>query len=94
VRPETWGFEPLPCERQSGDEIASLVSLYAGNNLIRLISVERIAKMALRAKGKDGSCVDYINGIAGELRRMGIDDPAVSQLWLTLSQLRSGPLTG
>jgi glutathione-specific gamma-glutamylcyclotransferase len=78
----------LPAQLESGDVITPLVPLYEGKNLIRPISAKRIAEMALRATGKDGSCIDYINSIAAELRRLEIDDPAVSQLWWSVSQLR------
>ena len=85
-----FALRALPARLESGDDVIQLVPLYEGKNLIRPISVEQIAKMALRATGKDGSCVCYINGVARELRRLGIDDPAVSQLWLILSQIRKG----
>jgi len=37
--------------------------------------------MVLRANGRDGPCIRYVAGISEELRRLGIDDPTVRDVW-------------
>lgn len=37
--------------------------------------------MVRKAKGTEGSGEEYVRGIAELLPRLGIDDPAVKELW-------------
>lgn len=80
----------LPAQLVAGGEIAAIVPVYEGNNLIPTDPVEVIANLVLQASGKDGTCISYVEGIAEKLDRLGIDDPAVSELW-RIVQSRSNP---
>jgi hypothetical protein len=41
--------------------------------------------MVLAATGTDGTCLAYVNGIAEKLSALGINDPAVTELWRAVS---------
>lgn len=86
-----FSLRKLPAQLDQGDEITAIVPIYEGNNLIPVSSVDKIVQMTIRANGKDGACVDYVKGIAEELRRLGIDDPAVSELWHVLVRPEEKP---
>ncbi len=88
-----FALRPLPVHLEAEGEIAALVPVYEGNNLIHADSVEQIADMVLRASGKDGKCIKYVNGIAEKLHCLGIDDPAVSELWRALRSLQQDTRT-
>jgi glutathione-specific gamma-glutamylcyclotransferase len=79
-----FSLRPLPVHLEAEGEIAALVPVYEGNNLIHADSVEQIADMVLRASGKDGKCINYVKGIAEKLHHLGVDDPAVNELWQAL----------
>jgi cation transport protein ChaC len=74
----------LPVQLNAGGEITAICPVYEGNNFILRDGIEQIAERVFQASGKKGKCVDYVKGIADELTRLGIDDPAVSELWRTL----------
>jgi cation transport protein ChaC len=60
----------------------ALVYLYRGANLITApLTAAQLADMGVGAKGSDGLCVNYIKGIAEKLAALGINDPAVADLW-------------
>jgi len=73
-----------PRERQvrleSGENVIALVSMYEGKQIIRNKTLSEIAAMAIRASGKRGSGVQYVEEIAGHLRNTGIEDPIVTDL--------------
>ena len=82
-----------PIVLAAGAEVAALVPLYHGPNVIPLTGAPGLAAMALRAKGVSGSGADYIKGVANHLRQLGIDDPAVADLCSALEKVTSaGPL--
>lgn len=63
-----------------GDRVTAIVPVYIGKNPISSDETKHLAEMVLRAKGRDGPCIRYVKGISEELRRLGIDDPAVRDL--------------
>lgn len=67
-----------------GDEVIALVPFYEGKNLVPSDEIKHAAEMVRQASGRDGPCIHYVKSIADELRRLGIDDPAVQELWLQL----------
>lgn len=75
----------------TGDTVIAVVPVYEGANLIYTDRIEYLANMILQARGKDGACIGYIKGIAEELHRLGIDDPAVSELWRAVVQRGRNP---
>jgi len=64
----------------TGHEVEACVPNYEGTKLFEEMSIEGIAKLVQAAKGRDGSCVDYINQVAGILSKLGIKDGAVTEL--------------
>ena len=62
-------------------EVLAFVPLYNGKNVIEGKTLEEIAGMVLAASGTDGTCLAYVNGIADKLAALGINDPAVTELW-------------
>jgi cation transport protein ChaC len=62
-------------------EVLAFVPLYNGKNVIESKAIEEVAEMVLAASGTDGTCLGYVKGIANELSALGIDDPAVTELW-------------
>jgi len=75
----------LSAQLEEGDKIEPLVFIYEGKNLIPSNGVSDIAELVLLASGTAGSCISYVKGVADELRRLGINDPAVSVLWQYLT---------
>ena len=65
---------------ESGENVIALVSMYEGKQIIRNKTLSEIAAMAIRASGKRGSGVQYVEEIAGHLRNTGIEDPIVTDL--------------
>jgi cation transport protein ChaC len=84
-----FALRQLPAKLIAGDGITAIVPIYEGNNLIHADRVEQISDMVRQASGKDGRCICYVKGIAAELHRLGIDDPAVSDLWQALRSPRT-----
>ena len=79
-----FALRPLPVHLETDGEITAIVPVYKGKNFIVADNVEEISDMVLRASGTDGKCINYVKGIAEKLHYLGIDDPAVSDLWRTL----------
>jgi cation transport protein ChaC len=72
-----------------GSTATALVPLYRGPNVMPTTGISEIVAMALRARGVSGSCADYIKAVADHLRKLGIDDPAVTDLSAALNTARS-----
>jgi cation transport regulator ChaC len=68
-------------------EVSALVPLYNGKNVIEGKTTKELATMALAASGTDGTCLSYVKGIAERLTALGINDPAVSDLWKAINNL-------
>jgi len=66
-------------------EVSAFVPLYNGKHVIEGKTVEEVAEMVLAATGTDGTCLAYVNGIAEKLSALGINDPAVTELWRAVS---------
>jgi cation transport protein ChaC len=62
-------------------EVQADVPVYHGKNLVRAATTQEKVAMVTRAAGTESSCTDYVREIAELLARLGIDDPAVSELW-------------
>lgn len=62
-------------------EVSASVPLYNGKNVIEGKTVEEVAEMVLAASGTDGTCLSYVNGVAERLSALGVNDPAVTELW-------------
>lgn len=64
----------------------ALTPIYTGRNLLKSKSLAERIVMARVAQGSEGTCIEYVQGIATELRKLGIDDPAVREFWHALQQ--------
>lgn len=62
-------------------EVSALVPLYNGKNVIEGKSPVELAEMVLAASGTDGTCLGYVTNIFDKLSSLGINDPAISDLW-------------
>jgi glutathione-specific gamma-glutamylcyclotransferase len=67
-------------ELSDGRQVAALVPIYEGKQIIRRRLLSEIALMAVRAKGKRGSGVDYVRDVARHLLSAGVEDRAVTDL--------------
>jgi cation transport protein ChaC len=79
-----FALRELPVQLDGGDRVTAIVPLYEGKNLICDASVDELSEMVRQAKGGDGFCFSYVEGIANHLQSLGIDDPAVVELWRLL----------
>jgi cation transport protein ChaC len=68
-------------ELAGNNVVAAKVPIYAGKNIISRETPEEIATLVLGARGSSGRCRDYVSSIAEKLQALGIQDPAVSELW-------------
>lgn len=86
---KNFSLSERPIVLEGGAAVTALVPLYQGPNVIPPTNASEIAAMALRAKGVNGSCADYIKGVADHLRELGINDPAVADLCAALAKAAS-----
>lgn len=68
-------------------KVLALVPLYNGENIIEGKTTKELASMVLAASGADGTCLSYVKSIAEKLTVLGINDPAVSDLWTEINSL-------
>jgi cation transport protein ChaC len=81
-----FGLHQLSIRLDQGDDVVATVAIYEGKNLIPPDEVKHVAEMVPRASDKNGPCIHYLKGINEELQRLGIDDPAVRELWAVVAQ--------
>jgi cation transport protein ChaC len=71
-----------------GDEVAALTYIYEGPRLIgEDLTLQECAAMILEAEGVAGSSYDYIKGVRAHLAELGVNDPAVDELWRAVMSL-------
>lgn len=61
-------------------EVVAVVPIYAGKNILADTTPTNLAPLVRLARGSNGICLDYINGIARKLAELGIEDPTVTAL--------------
>ena len=59
-----------------------------GANILASRGLRDIVAQVRAAKGASGPCVEYVTGVARELARLSIDDPAVTSLCQELERGR------
>ncbi|PCC97912.1 gamma-glutamylcyclotransferase [Halopseudomonas pelagia] len=70
--------------------VQALVPLYAGKNIIQSHDMRTAIELACHAKGSSGKCSDYILNISEQLKMLGINDPAVTEMREILCKAPSG----
>jgi cation transport protein ChaC len=70
----------LPVQLEQENQIAAVVPIYSGPNLIPADSADKVAEMVLKASGLNGTCLRYVTGIADRLRELEIEDPVATEL--------------
>jgi len=70
---------------ESGETVKAHVPIYSGHNIISNKFLSEKAKMAEKAVGDKGRCVDYIKNIGTKLDELGIKDKAVQEILSFLS---------
>jgi glutathione-specific gamma-glutamylcyclotransferase len=72
-----------------GRSVDAKVYIYEGvNPLGSTISTAKKAEMILKARGTSGSALDYVRRNFEGLHDVGLDDPAVTELWQAVQALR------
>ena len=84
-----FGLHAQAVRLDSSEIVDALVPLCAGPNLLPEKDLETIATMIVGTSGKDGSGVEYVDRVANELLKVGIDDPVVTELKLVVGRLAS-----
>ncbi|MGN6534532.1 MAG: gamma-glutamylcyclotransferase [Mesorhizobium sp.] len=72
-----------------GETVLAKTFTYAGKNIIEGKNDEQIAEMVVRARGVDGSALDYVTACKRDLAAVGIEDPAVDSLWVSVNKILS-----
>ncbi|WP_234625127.1 MULTISPECIES: gamma-glutamylcyclotransferase [Rhizobium/Agrobacterium group] len=72
----------------AGQAVQGCCFFYEGKNLIQATNVEEVAAMVLRARGRDGSALDYLRNTKDAVDRMGFRDEAVETLWAAVLQMQ------
>ena len=70
------------------NDVVAIIPVYEGANILASRGLRDIVAQVRAAKGTSGPCVDYVAGIARELARLSIDDPAVTSLCQELERGR------
>jgi cation transport protein ChaC len=78
---KSFPLESLPIHLQDDAGVMALVPVYRGKNLLSAMTADTRAGMIRIAVGTQSSCRDYVKQIAEALDNLGIEDPAVSELW-------------
>lgn len=73
----------------NGEDVAALVPMYEGKQIIANKTLSEIASMAIRAKGRRGTGVQYVRDIASHLKAAGIEDLVVTNLLQEVERILS-----
>jgi cation transport protein ChaC len=66
----------------SGAKVEALTYIYGGKNILAPdVTSQQKAAMVLKATGESGTGCDYVRRTFEDLQSIGIDDPAVTELW-------------
>jgi glutathione-specific gamma-glutamylcyclotransferase len=76
------GFElrPLPIRIDGGSATDAVVPIYKGNNILPIHDLPTLGRKIIGARGVSGSGVEYVQQVARELKKAGIDDQVVAEL--------------
>ncbi|QAA99769.1 MULTISPECIES: gamma-glutamylcyclotransferase [Agrobacterium tumefaciens complex] len=84
------GFEcrDVALKLATGDIVDGKCFFYTGPNILNQTDEQSLARLALRAVGRDGSGIDYVLKTASELSEMRIDDAVVSAMAMAVKRLQ------
>ena len=74
--------------RRDPAEVTLLTLDPRGPQALRPLPVERLARMAVVARGRRGTGVDYLKLLLEKMRGWGLEDPALSALWKEVEKER------
>jgi cation transport regulator ChaC len=77
----------LPFRRDPA-QVTALTVQPQGPGWLGSLPVERLARMAVVARGRRGTGVDYLRTLIGKLHEWGLADPAVEALWKEVQKER------
>jgi cation transport protein ChaC len=63
-----------------GSRVDAVVPIYEGKNIIAIGDLAALGRQILDARGTSGSGTEYVQSVVRELKRAGIDDPAVAKV--------------
>lgn len=70
--------------------VGALTYIYEGPRLVEdSLSLEERAGMVLAAAGTAGTSYDYLRGVRAHLAELGVSDPAVEELWRSVTALQA-----
>jgi len=77
----------LPVTLEGGRSVPAFVYIYTGKNLLdERVTLKDKAAMVIKATGRSGTNRDYVRQTFEDLKGVGIDDPAVTELWNAVKQ--------
>lgn len=68
-----------------GSHVEALVPIYGGKNIISVNDAAELKRLIVRARGTNGSGIEYVTGVARELATAGVVDPVVTNLMRDIS---------
>jgi cation transport regulator ChaC len=77
----------LPFRRDS-EGVTFLTVDPAGPHALRPLPPERLARMAIVARGRRGTGVDYLRALDGALREWGLEEPVAAAVWKEVEKER------
>jgi cation transport protein ChaC len=77
---KAFALRPLPIILDDSGAATAMVPVYEGKNIIAPRDLQVLEQMIRGARGTDGSGIEYVQRVASELKRAGIDDPVVAEL--------------
>jgi cation transport regulator ChaC len=80
-------FREKPIRLADGREVAALVPIYEGKQLISATHVGDVALMCISARGKRGDGVGYVRDIARHLDEAGIEDTAITAVRVEIERI-------
>ncbi|MEY9575922.1 cation transport protein ChaC [Bradyrhizobium diazoefficiens] len=75
----------LPIQLDEGSHVGALVPIYEGKNIISVNDASELKRLIVRARGTNGSGIEYVTGVARELAAAGVVDPVVTKLMRDIS---------
>lgn len=82
---KAFALHSLSIQLDEGSNVEALVPIYEGKNIITVNDAAELKRLIVRARGTNGSGIEYVTGVARELARAGVVDPIVTKLMRDIS---------